>query len=76
MFSVTDTDALDSLASLTAHSSPSHQTIQANMYIYRVFIKYCVFHSNVVIFLNSASSAAAPRENKERPESGIIKKNI
>ena len=27
--------------------------------IYRVFIKYCVFLSNVVIFLNSASSAAA-----------------
>ena len=26
---------------------------------YRVFIKYCFFTSNVVIFLNSASSAAA-----------------
>ena len=27
--------------------------------MYRVFIKYCVFPENVVIFLNSASSAAA-----------------
>ena len=27
--------------------------------MYRVFIKYCVFPSNFVIFLNSASSAAA-----------------
>ena len=26
---------------------------------YRVFNKYCVFHENFVIFLNSASSAAA-----------------
>ena len=26
---------------------------------YRVFIKYCVFPENVVIFLNSASSVAA-----------------
>ena len=26
--------------------------------MYRVFIKYCVFSSAVVIFLNSASSAA------------------
>ena len=26
---------------------------------YRVFIKYCVFPKNVVIYLNSASSAAA-----------------
>ena len=28
------------------------------MFIYRVFIKYCVFPQNVVIFLISASSAA------------------
>ena len=54
------------------------------MYMYRVFIKYSVFPWNVVIFLNSASSAAAPafelchcvhtltpRENREWPESGI-----
>ena len=27
--------------------------------MYRVFIKYCVFPENVVIFLNSDSSAAA-----------------
>ena len=27
--------------------------------MYRVFIKYCVFPQNVVIFLNSVSSAAA-----------------
>ena len=49
--------------------------------MYRVFIKYCVFPWNVVIFLNSASSTAAivfdlpltltPRGNRERPESGI-----
>ena len=53
---------------------------------YRVFIKYCVFPKNVVIFLNSASSAAAlvldlpsvhtltPRGNRERPESEIYLK--
>ena len=28
-------------------------------FLYRVFIKYCVFPKNFVIFLNSASSAAA-----------------
>ena len=52
---------------------------------YRVFIRYLCL--NFVIFLNSASSAAAldfylpgvcthtdtaPRENRERPESGIF----
>ena len=52
--------------------------------IYRVFIKHFVFPYNFVIFLNSASSAAAlvyllmfvhtltARENRERPESGIF----
>ena len=52
---------------------------------YKVFIKYCVFPKNFVIFLNSASSAAAlvfylpvcvhtltPREKKERQESEIF----
>ena len=53
---------------------------------YRVFNKYCVFSLKFLIFLNSASSAAAlvfylpgvcvhtltPRENRERPESGIF----
>ena len=53
--------------------------------IYRVFIKYCVFLLNVVIFLDFASSAAAPgvwpaivythtdtmRGNRESPESRI-----
>ena len=46
---------------------------------YRMFIKYCVFPSNVIIFLNSASSAAplvfalplTKRGNQARPESGI-----
>ena len=56
--------------------------------MYRVFIKYCVFSLIFVIFLNSASSAAAlvfylpivsvhtltPRENRKRPESGIFLK--
>ena len=31
----------------------------ANFFWYRVFIKYCVFSSKCLIFLNSASSAAA-----------------
>ena len=56
--------------------------------MYRVFIKYCVFFlKNVVIFLNSASSAEAlnlpisgpsmksdvhtEEKKRERPESGI-----
>ena len=58
---------------------------------YRVFIEYCAFSLNVVIFLNSASSAAAlvfylsfsgpstmvytPKKNRERPESGIYFKS-
>ena len=54
------------------------------MFIYRLFIKYCVFPQNVVIFLISASSAAVlvfdlplcthtltPRGNHERPEPRI-----
>ena len=55
-------------------------------HLYKVFIKYCVFS---LIFLNSVSSAAAlvfyrpgvcvhqltPRENRERPGSGIFLKN-
>ena len=50
-----------------------------------MFIKYCVFSENFVIFLNSASSPAAlvfympgvfvhtltPKENRAKPESGI-----
>ena len=35
-------------------------TISGYQQIYRVFIKYCVFPKNVVIFPNYASSAAAP----------------
>ena len=33
--------------------------LQASQLLYRVFIKYCVFPQNGVIFLNSASSATA-----------------
>ena len=54
--------------------------------LYRVFINNCVFSLKFVIFLNSASSAAAlvfylpgvfthtntPRENGERQEFGIF----
>ena len=61
--------------------------VRSHVGTYRVFIKYCVFPLVFVIFLNSASSAAAlvfylpgvcvhtltPRENRERPESGIFK---
>ena len=61
-----------------------HYLPSAYFVSYRVFIKYCVFPWNVVIFLNSASVAAAlvfdlplcthtdtTEGNRERPESGI-----
>ena len=62
-----------------------------NNLLYRVFSKNVFFPQNVVIFLNSASSAVVvlvidlplcvhtltpPRENREKPESGMNFKNF
>ena len=40
--------------------SPPPQKKTEKFYIYSVFIKYCVFPENIVIFLNSVSSATVP----------------
>ena len=42
---------------------------------YRVFIKYCVFSAALVFYLPGCVDTLTPREYRERPESGIFKKN-